>query len=280
MGRIAFIGAGSMGSAILHGLLATGRSPNDFLATTHSSISGGELHKSTGIPVFSIDEAPRANRDVSQRAEILMIGVKPRAIRATLEDIAPVLTPEHIVVSLAAGVPLEDLKPLVAPATAVRAMPNTPTKVARGSVGLALPAVPTPREQSALKRIAELFSPVATVVDIPDSLISSLAGVTGSGVAYFYYLAEALINSGVSNGLSRDEVAQLVTATAEGAGRMLATGEDDAASLRRQVTSPGGTTQAAVETLTAGVSDGGLPELVETAVASAIARSREMESEW
>lgn len=278
---IAMLGLGSMNGAILAGLLASGVEHTDVVATTRSTGSAQEKSRLLGIEVLAEDDDPEANRRAAQRADVVFLGVKPYGITELAADIRESLSAEAVVVSVAAGITVEALQSALGPDRAViRAMPNTPLSVGLGVVGLA-PSSAASTEQ--VEDVAGLLRPCASVHVIDESQIDALTGVSGSGPAYAFYLAESMARGGVELGLDPELAAEIAAHTVYGAGKMLVTRRpgqgtesgQDAAQLRKAVCSPNGTTERAINTL----DDSGFPAAVAQAVRASATRAGEMTQE-
>ncbi|NKI35031.1 pyrroline-5-carboxylate reductase [Wenzhouxiangella sp. XN79A] len=262
---IAFIGAGNMARALIGGLLDGGH-PAERLRAADPGHEARDRVRSLG-PL----EVAEDNADVVAGADVVVLAVKPQVIDPVLRELAGLLADHALVVSVAAGIPTARLqRELGAPRPVVRAMPNTPALLGRGATGLyAVPACSD--AQRATGR--SIFEAVGVVVEVEDeALMDVVTAVSGSGPAYFFALAEALAEAGEAAGLPRRAARTLADHTAAGAGAMMATGTDDAATLRERVTSPGGTTAAALDRFAAD----GLDRLVFNAVDAAIRRGREL----
>jgi pyrroline-5-carboxylate reductase len=212
--------------------------------------------------------------DDIQGPTAVVLAVKPQAMAEVLGEVAPLARPGSVVLSVAAGWTIGNFqKVLGSEAAIVRAMPNTPAAVGRG-VSVLCANAQVSAEQRAL--CGALLAAVGEVHWIDDeTLMDAVTGVSGSGPAYVFYLAECLAEAGIAAGLPRDLAAGLARATVSGAGELLHRSPLAASQLRENVTSPGGTTAAALEVLRA---EEGLKALMEKAVAAAVRRSRELSS--
>ncbi|RFA14218.1 pyrroline-5-carboxylate reductase [Subtercola boreus] len=267
------LGAGSMGQAVLAGLLRPGVTVEGGIRATTRSVSRAETVLShPDLTVSSTETDPRANLVAVTDARIVIVGVKPYMVTDLLAEIAPSLSPDAIVVSLAAGVTLDVFeRALPSSVAVVRAMPNTPSLIGKGVTGLAQ-GQRTSDEQFALVRA--LFELVGDVVQVPEDEIDAVSSISGSGPAYFFYLVEQLTAAAVAKGFTPEQAATLVNGTFIGAAALLEHTGEDPAELRRRVTSPKGTTEQAIRVL----SEGGLEELFARATDAAVARSRELAS--
>lgn len=268
---IAFIGTGNMGGALLRGVLAGGAAPDSVVATTRSGASAESLAAELGIRTVSLETDPHANRTAVAGAGFVFIGVKPWMLGETLRDLAGGLEEGAVIVSMAAGVDIGTIQRAAPGHPVVRIMPNTPSSVGHGVISLAAdPQVPA----RTVDELTALLEPVGLVVPVEESLLPLLTGLSGSGVAYFFLLAEHLVSVAVEQGLAPEVAERAIAATAEGAGRLLADTPDPRA-LRESVTSRGGTTAAAIGSF----ESDGFAGLVSRAVAAAVDRSLEMEAE-
>ena len=271
---LAFLGAGSMNGSILRGVLAAGTGAGSVRATTRSAQSAQALHRETGVSVSAGEEDAEANRAAVRGADVVLLGVKPYGILDLAREIAPALEPETVVVSVAAGVTLDALqKALPQGQPVVRCMPNTPSSVGRGVLSVT-PGEHTTSEQ--LEAVKAVLSAVGTVVEVPERLIRAVTGVSGSGPAYVFYLAEAMQHAGEQLGLDPETARVLAKETVSGAGVLLSPEDADPAALRKAVTSPGGTTEQAITTF----DQKGLREIVAAGAEASAAKGDEMEKEY
>jgi pyrroline-5-carboxylate reductase len=267
-GTLLLAGAGNMGHALLAGWLQGGLEPARILVQEPSP----QPHIRQELEARGV----RLHAEVSTLAEppsVLLLAVKPQVVDEVLPRLAPLVGSGTVVVSIAAGRQIEGLAAHLPEATAVvRAMPNTPASVGRGITVAVGNAHVTPGQRETCDRLLRAVGDVAWVED--EELIDAVTAVSGSGPAYVFYLSECLAEAGVAAGLAPALARQLARATVAGAGELLHRSVLDAATLRRNVTSPGGTTAAALEVL--GAERGGLLELTRNAVAAAARRSREL----
>lgn len=248
MTKIAMLGLGSMNGAILAGLLGSGVSAEDVVATSRSAESAQKRSEQYGVRMLAEEHDAAANTTTAAQADVVFLGVKPHQIVELCAEIKDALKPEAVVVSVAAAVTLEMMESALGQGQPViRAMPNTPMSVGEGVVGL---AAGSHVSQEQTQTVAELLGASGTVHVLTEEQIGALTGVAGSGPAYAFYLAEHMAAAGVEMGLDPEIAADLAAQTLYGAGKMLVEnrGMNDAAQLRRNVTSPNGTTQKAIET--------------------------------
>lgn len=271
---IAFLGSGSMNGAILRGVLESGVPAQRLRATTRSQDSRDGLAQETGVEVLATEADDEANRRAVEGADIVLLGVKPYAVLDLCDDIRPALAPSTVVVSVAAGVSLSAMaghlpegQPLV------RCMPNTPSSVGAGALSVT-PGEHVSQEQAAA--VEEVLSAVGVVVRVPEDLIRAVTGVSGSGPAYVFLLAEMMQKAGERLGLDAETARALAKQTVSGAGRLLEPQDADPEALRKAVTSPNGTTEKAIDAFL----DGGIEDLVARAAEASAARGDEMEQEY
>jgi pyrroline-5-carboxylate reductase len=237
MSVTAILGAGVMGEMMLAGLLRSGRAPRDVLVAEKRAERALELEEKYAVRVLS-------NLEAAAEADTLILAVKPQDLGVLLTEISPVLRPGQLLVSLAAGLTLSFIESHVPVGVAVvRVMPNTPALVGEGMAALAR-GVGCSDDQ--FDEAESLVSSTSRVVRIPESQMDAVTAVSGSGPAYVFLVAEAMIAAGLELGLPAEIVPELVTQTLLGSATMLRESGTDPAVLRQQVTSKGGTTAAAI----------------------------------
>lgn len=260
-GSLILVGAGKMGGALLEGWLAGGLDPARTIILDPAP--------SPEISALCENRRIRLNPDAPQPAEALVLAIKPQGLDAAAGALDGLLGPDTLLVSILAGKTIADLRRRLPSAGAiVRAMPNLPASIGRGATG----AVASPEVAPAQRDAAHALLTAGGLVEWLDDerLIDALTAVSGSGPAYVFLLAEALAEAGTAAGLPADMAARLARTTVSGAGALLDASPVEAAQLRRNVTSPGGTTAAALDVL---MREGGLPDLLREAVAAATARA-------
>lgn len=245
MSTIAVIGAGTIGEALISGLVSAGHDPSTITATNPIPERLDAVSERYGVNVTD------DNTEAVAGADVCFVCVKPNHVLGVLAELAEVIAENDthtVLVSLAAGVPLESMSSAVhnAGTPIVRVMPNTPMKVGEGVLAVAFGRYV---EQEQQELVVELLSATGKVVVVPESQIDAATAISGSGPAYFFLVTEALIDAGVALGLTRETATELATATAEGAGIMLGAEGASPVQLRAEVSSPGGTTVAAVQEL-------------------------------
>lgn len=265
--RIAFLGCGSMGEAILAGLLSGPLSPSSVIATVRRAERAEELAERHGITAVANSEQADANSLAVAGADVVVLGVKPAQVVPLCREIAASLSPETVLVSVAGAVTIkqiENASPAGQPV--VRTMPNTPLMVGRGVVGLSRGESVT---ETQVELAREVFADSGVVLEVPESQMQAIGAISGSGPAYAFYLAEAMAAAARDFGLDDETAKTLANETVAGAGIMLSQPGADAAALRKAVTSPNGTTEQAIATFDAQ----GLPGVVLAGARAAAARS-------
>lgn len=268
---LAFLGAGSMGGAILRGVVASGiRIDGGITATNRTAEKAEAFADLDGVTSVALAERPEGNVEAAAGARIVLVGVKPAMVPDLLREIAPHLAADAIVVSVAAGVTLQTFADVLGPeARVIRSMPNTPSTVRKGVTGLAAGAA-VPAEDLALVR--RLFETVGAVVEVPESQIDALSTISGSGPAYVYLLIEEFTKAAVGMGFADADARLMVEQTFIGATALLDASGEEPAELRRRVTSPKGTTERAIAVL----QEAHLDRTFAQAADAALARAREL----
>lgn len=262
-GPIVLVGAGKMGGALLDGWLRLGLDPRKIVVL--------EPHPSADVAAQAI-AGLRLNPDpATLRPEAIVLAVKPQMAPDALPSLAS-LAAGAMVISIMAGRTLAFLEQIFGPGTAaVRAMPNTPASIGRGMTVAVANAAVTPAGRTLAQNLLGATGKVDWVAE--EGLIDAVTAVSGSGPAYVFLLAESLARAGVAVGLPPDLAQKIARETVAGAGELLFRSPLDAATLRKNVTSPGGTTAAALDVL---MGPEGFDALLEKAVAAATRRSREL----
>jgi pyrroline-5-carboxylate reductase len=263
-GRLVLVGAGKMGGALLEGWLRLGLDPKAVAVLEPQPSPQISALTDRGL---ALNPDKRALGDV----EAVIIAVKPQVAAGIVPTLAPLVGPATVVVSIMAGRTLSFLAAaLNKPCALVRAMPNTPAAVGRG-ITVAVPRGAAPAQRDLAHRVLAATGAVEWVED--EALLDAVTAVSGSGPAYVFLLAEALAAAGAAAGLPQPLAARLARETVAGSGELLHRSTLDAATLRQNVTSPGGTTAAALAIL---MGNDGLAPLMTKAVAAATKRSREL----
>jgi pyrroline-5-carboxylate reductase len=262
---IVLIGAGKMGSAMLDGWIALGLAPSRVAVIEPQPSAEISALAARGL---KLNPAPRAVADPA----VIVIAVKPQSAAEVVPAAAPLVGPSTVVVSIMAGQRLASLeRALPAGSAVVRTMPNTPAAIGRGITVAVANARVSPPQRDLAQRLLAAIGAVEWVDD--EGLLDAVTAVSGSGPAYVFLLAEALAQAGAAAGLPADLAERLARATVAGSGELLHRSPLDAATLRRNVTSPGGTTEAALALL---MGKDGLGPVMQQAVAAATRRSREL----
>ena len=257
--RLAVVGGGRMGEALVGGLLARGWAEAGEVCIVEAR-AGRRAELEELFPGVTVVGAP-------PRAEGVVVAVKPGDVGGACREVAA--AGAERVLSIAAGVPLATLEAALGPLPVVRAMPNTPALVGAGAAAI---AGGTSAGEADLDWAESILGAVGEVVRVPEKLLDAVTGLSGSGPAYVFLVAEALIDAGVLAGLPRDVSTTLAVQTLLGSARMLAETGETPEALRAAVTSPGGTTAAGLREL----EKAGVRSAVLEAVAAAAARSREL----
>ena len=266
---IAILGAGSMGGAILQGLVRSGRAPR-IVVTNRTAAKAADLAGLAGVTSLALEQDPAANTTAAAGADIVLIGVKPVMVPDLLREIAPVLRPGAIVVSLAAGVTLPTFASIVGDDVAVvRSMPNTPAVVGKAVTGIAAGPAASAADVALVR---ELFETCGVVIELAEDQIDALGTISGSGPAYVFLLIEDLTEAARGKGFSDADARLMAEQTFIGAAALLDATREDPAELRRRVTSPKGTTERAIAVL----QGANLAGIFAEATDAALARSREL----
>jgi pyrroline-5-carboxylate reductase len=268
--RIAILGSGSMGTAILSGLLASGFPSENVVITTKSTESAKKLADELGVNAVALEANPTANKDAVQGADAVLVAVKPAYVVEVLKEAAENLSPTALVISVAAGITTTSMETVLPASVAVvRSMPNTPAIVGRAVTGI---STGSRVSDDQLETALELFETVGRVVVLPESQIDALSTISGSGPAYVFYLIEQLTEAAQNMGFGEDIAAMLVEETFAGATELLSASNQSPAELRRQVTSPNGTTMQAVVVM----EQAELAKVFTKATEAALARAKEI----
>lgn len=265
MFKLAIVGGGKMGEALIGGLTHSGwAEPEEIVVSEIHQERREYLAKTFGVRVT--DDTAAAVTE----SETVLIAVKPQDIDAVLADMAPVATAAHLVMSIAAGIPIALIERRLGDSVpVVRAMPNTPALLREGAAALAGGTHATPEH---LAHADEILSAVCRIVHLPERYLDAVTAVSGTGPAYVFFLAESLIEAAVGVGLPREVATELSVQTILGAARMLRETGKHPVELREEVTSPGGTTVAAMRVL----ERAGVRSAFLDAVRAATERSREL----
>ena len=268
--QIAILGTGSMGKAILAGLIQSGTKPINIRVTTKTQASADAIFSVHGVEAISLEKDSAANTSVVKDAELVILAVKPNLILETLKEVATDIKPGSLVVSVAAGITTEAMEEVLGGQVAVvRAMPNTPSVLGLGVTGV---SAGSNVSKDQLELAVKLFSSVGKVLVVDESKIDALSTISGSGPAYVFYFAEKLITAAKSLGFSDQEASLMVKETFLGSATLLATSASSPEELRQQVSSPNGTTMQATGRFDAA----DLENVFIEATEAALARAREL----
>ncbi len=263
---VAFIGGGNMARSLIGGMIARGADPSRVRVAEPVEALREALTTDFGVQTFA------TALEAVEHATVWVLAVKPQVMRMVCAEITETaLATRPLAISIAAGLSSAQLSAwLGGDAAVVRAMPNTPALIGAGMTGLFANAQVDDIQRDQAERLLDAVGPTVWIAE--ESQMDAVTAVSGSGPAYVFLLSEAMQAAGIRQGLPPDTARQLANQTLLGASRMLTERDDPAEQLRRNVTSPGGTTHAAVETF----EKGGLRELVDRAVEAATVRGREL----
>ena len=263
--KIGFIGSGNMGQALAAGVLRAGLAGN---SSIKMSDKDGEklksVEKNLGI------NGTKVNNELVEWADTIILAVKPGIIPSVIEEIKSVVTPSKLVISIAAGVTISLIEQTLAgEIPVVRAMPNTPALVNQGATAIAIGHF---ADTSHMERANSIFSAVGVVVTVDESMMDAITALSGSGPAYIFFVAEVMEEAGKKLGLQPEMVQKLVRQTISGSAKMLVESDSGPRGLREKVTSPGGTTESALNFL----KKSGFEQMLVKAISAAARRSEEL----
>ncbi|WP_068775452.1 pyrroline-5-carboxylate reductase [Paenibacillus sp. FJAT-26967] len=270
--RIAFVGAGSMAEAIFRGLIQRGITKPEqiFVSNRQNAQRLSELEELYKVETSS---DARTKQERIRNADIVVLCMKPKDVESSFADLKPLLTERQLIVSVIAGLTIHKMELLLEKMVPiVRTMPNTSSTIGLGATGISFSSTVTEEQQAVA---INLFEAVGIVSVVEEDHIEIVTGISGSGPAYVYSFMESLIQAGVKGGLSAEESRRLTLQTVLGAVRMMELTGEEPAELRRKITSPNGSTLAALQTL----EKYKFEEAVAGAVSSAAKRAREMGAE-
>jgi pyrroline-5-carboxylate reductase len=263
--KIAVLGAGKIGEALLSGMIRAGWTPADLLVTARRADRARQLRERHGVEAAT-------NAEAAKTADTLILAVKPQDMGALLDELAPHLAADRLIISAAAGIPtawFEERLPEGTPV--VRVMPNTPVLV---DEGMSVISAGRHATENHLARTEAIFQPVGKTLRVPEKQQDAATALSGSGPAYFYYLVEAMTDAGILLGLPRAQAHDLIVQSAIGAAVMLRDSGEHPVTLREAVTSPAGTTINAIREL----ENHGVRAALLAALEAARDRSRELAS--
>ena len=256
--KLGFLGAGNMAGALIKGLLHAGVvEPSNIIASDVKVERLKQLHEAHGIGTTS------NNHELVREVDVLVLSVKPQVIDKALTEIGGAVRAATLVISVAAGVPIESIEARLAKrARVVRSMPNTPATALAGATAISAGSHATEDDMATARA---LFEAVGRVVVLEESLLDAVTGLSGSGPAYVMLIIEALADGGVKVGLHRDTALLLAAQTVYGSAKLLLDTGEHPGRLKDMVTSPGGTAIAGLHTLESGALRKTLIDAVETA---------------
>ncbi|MBM7572498.1 pyrroline-5-carboxylate reductase [Aquibacillus albus] len=264
--KIAFVGAGSMAEAIIAGIVEKKfLKPEQINVTNKSSKDKlDRLHQKYGVVGSANKEA------VIKDADVIVLSMKPKDVTESLKEIKAYIKPEQLVVSILAGVPTDYISQELNSATpVVRTMPNTSATIGYSATAIAAGSF---ANEYHVSKIVQLFETIGTTTVVEEEDLHAVTAISGSGPAYIYYLVEAMEEAAKEAGLDRPVAKELIVQTLVGAAEMLKTTKEEPSELRRRITSPGGTTQAGIETL----ASYDYQEAIKACVKKAANRSKEL----
>ena len=263
--QIVFIGAGNMAAALIKGIISSGiATAKNITATDTNSDRLSWIQEEYSIKTNS------SNKASIQKSDIIILAIKPPMFPEVLEEISPVINSHQLIISIAAGITTTKIEKILGKdSKVIRVMPNTPALVQRGVTAITKGKFAT--EEDALIAI-KIFDSVGLILNVKENMMDIITATSGSGPAYIFYFMEAMIEAAEENGLSKIDAVNVVTETVCGAGELVLLSHDSPKVLRENVTSPGGTTQAALEVLEKNC----FKDLIKKAVGAATSRSKEL----
>ncbi len=261
---LCFIGAGNMAEAIARGIISAGLLKHGQMAAVDPSPERLALF-SRDLRIAGADDAALA----AARSDCVILAVKPQKITEALTELKSGIHSGTLLISIVAAVSTRYIESILPPVRVIRVMPNTPMLVGCGASGMCRGNLASAEDMATARK---LFGACGKTVEVPENLMDALTSLSGSGPAYVFFMAEALAAAGQKMGLPKAEAELLARQTIIGAGKMLAESTDSAVELRRKVTSPGGFTEAAIQTMEAR----GFGALMEAALAAAQERGRQL----
>ncbi|MDX6312692.1 MAG: pyrroline-5-carboxylate reductase [Streptomyces sp.] len=263
--KVAVLGTGKIGEALLSGMIRAGWAPDQLVVTARRPARAEELRARYGVEAVT-------NAEAAKIADTLILAVKPQDMSALLDELAPHVAADRLVISAAAGIPTAFFEDRLAEGTAVvRVMPNTPVLV---DEGMSVISAGSHATEAHLLRTEEIFNPVGKTLRVPEKHQDAATALSGSGPAYFYFLVEAMTDAGILLGLPRAQAHDLIVQSAIGAAVMLRDSGEHPVKLREAVTSPAGTTINAIREL----EKHGVRHALIAALEAARDRSRELAS--
>lgn len=267
--KIAFVGVGNMASAMIGGLRASGYASDAIIGTSRNADKHKSIEAKHGVAMTS------DNRLAVEQADVVFLCVKPNMMRDVIQDLVDVVRQDQLFISVAAGIELKSLAAwLTKPVAIIRSMPNTPSLVGCGMSGLIANEFVSDSQKQWVSGVFDSFGSHAWVQE--EEQMHTVTALSGSAPAYFFRVLEVMIEAGQTQGLDAATSRKLATQAMKGAAAMVEELDDDIAVLRRNITSPNGTTQAALETL----EENGIKALFSSAVDACSNRSKELGKEF
>jgi pyrroline-5-carboxylate reductase len=263
--KVGFLGAGNMASALIKGIIESGLyRPSELLASDKDPITLDRIQKEYGVQCHG------SNRDLVRASATIILCVKPQNMKDVLTEVKGNIREDHFLISIAAGIPLQFIHAIVArDIPLVRVMPNTPALVLMGASALAAGEFATPQHMAAAR---DIFQAVGETVEVQEEMLDAVTALSGSGPGYVFRLMECMVEAGVAVGLETDTCLRLVKQTFLGESYLAKESGEPLDRLRKNVTSPGGTTEAGLSVL-----DGmGLEEVIGKGIEAAWKRSLEL----
>jgi pyrroline-5-carboxylate reductase len=270
--KICFIGGGSMAEAIIKGMIDQQTAPIECISVVNRSDNDRleELTKRYGIQIGTNDQA---RNDLIKQSNVIVLAMKPKDAGSALQTLAPLLNKNQLLVSVIAGLTITTIQQALNQKLPVaRTMPNTSSTIGKGTTGISFSEEVS---QAQIVTANAMFNSIGIVKEVEEAKLDIVTGLSGSGPAYIYYMMEALIKAGIQGGLDEETARSLTVQTVLGAAEMVNTTKAEPSELRGKVTSPGGTTQAAIETM----DELGFQSSIIQAVLRAKERAEEMGSE-
>jgi pyrroline-5-carboxylate reductase len=264
-GKIGFIGAGNMATALIKGLIKSGLyEPERILAADNDPEKLGKISKEFGVSGYG------SNRDLVKESGVVVLSVKPQVIRGVLEEAGEVFREDHLVVSIAAGIPLRMIQGILKKdVPLIRVMPNTPALIQQGMSAIA-PGKNATGEH--LEAVRAIFKAVGKAVIVSEEMMDAVTAVSGSGPGFVFRIMECFVEAGIDLGFDSDTALELVLQTMLGAARVASESDKSLSQLREMVTSPGGTTAAGLAVF----EKIGLEEMIKAVLKAACDRSHEL----
>ena len=263
--QIVFIGAGNMAEALIKGIINSGISlAKNITATDTNADRLSWIQEEYSIQTNS------SNTSAIQKADIIILAIKPQMFPEVLEEIVPVINSQQLIISIAAGITTAKIENIIGEdSKVIRVMPNTPALVQKGVTAITRGKSATEEDELIANKI---FGSVGMILNVKEDMMDIITATSGSGPAYIFYFMEAMIEAAEENGLSKTDALNVVTKTVCGAGELVLLSHEPPKELRENVTSPGGTTQAALEVM----EKNDFKKIIKEAVTAATSRSKEL----